>query len=333
MENFLDQVSKEHRQKVSIGKQPAWVNPMLAKLTHDEFSDKDWIFEQKLDGVRCLVFKRRNEVQLMSRNKNSLNSTYPELVEALRDQLKTNYILDGEVVAFRGKVTSFSELQKRMNLKNSEEIEGHDTSVFYYAFDLIHIENLDLSQLPLLERKRMLKEHIPFQDQIRYTSHREAEGLKFLEEACRDKWEGLIAKKADSVYTFGRSANWLKFKCTNQQEFVIGGYTEPAGGRVGFGSLLLGYYDGEQLLYAGKVGTGFTDIVLKELYRKMHNIEVETPYFSNPKEVKSGKVHWIRPQLVAQVSFTEWTSGNRLRHPSFLGLRHDKEPTEVTKEG
>lgn len=230
-------------------------------------------------------------------------------------------------------MTSFAELQKRMNLKKTEEIEGHTTAVFYYAFDLVHIENLDLSQLPLLERKKILKEHIPFQDQIRYTPHREEEGLKFLQEACRDKWEGLIAKKADSLYTFGRSSNWLKFKCTNQQEFIIGGYTEPAAGRVGFGSLLLGYYEDGRLRYAGKVGTGFTDTALKELQNKMNNIEIEKPAFSNPKEVKSAGVHWIQPRLVAQVSFTEWTSGNKLRHPSFIGLRNDKEPEEVTREG
>lgn len=334
MANILDQIPEEYREKVEVRKQPAWISPMLAKLTHDEFSDKDWIYEQKLDGVRCLVFKTGKEVQLMSRNKNSLNNAYPELVRVFREQqVDSNYILDGEVVAFREGVTSFSELQKRMNLKDSEEIEGHETAVFFYAFDLVHFEDLDLSQLPLLERKKVLRENISFQDQIRYTPHREAEGLKFLEEACRDKWEGLIAKKADSAYTFGRSSNWLKFKCTNQQEFVIGGYTEPAGGRVGFGSLLLGYYENGQLRYAGKVGTGFTDVILQELYTKMHDLETEKPAFSNPKEIRSGKVHWIRPQLVAQVSFTEWTSGNKLRHPSFLGLRNDKEPEQVTREG
>lgn len=320
------------KSKTAKEEQPAWVQPMLAKLTHDEFSNRDWIFERKLDGVRCLVFKKGKNVQLFSRNRNKLNNTYPELVRAFEEQPAKNFIVDGEIVAFKNGLSSFSELQKRMNLKNSEEIAGHETPVFFYAFDLIHFDGKDLAPLSLLERKKQLEQAIKFNDVIRFTPHREEKGLEFLEQACKDKWEGLIAKKADSPYSFGRSSNWLKFKCTNEQELVIGGFTEPEGQRKGFGSLLLGFYEGNELLYAGKVGTGFSDEILEELYSKMSKIVIEKSPFSDPKKIRSKNVHWVKPQLVAQVSYTEWTKTNKLRHPSFQGLRNDKEAKQVVKE-
>lgn len=318
--------------KTAEKEQPEWVEPMLAKLTHDEFSDKDWIYERKLDGVRCLVFKKGKKVRLMSRNKNELNNTYPELVEAFKQQPEKNFIVDGEIVAFKDGLSSFSELQKRMNLKNSEEISQHKTRVFFYVFDLIHFGKKDLSQLPLLERKKQLEQAVNYNEQIRFTPHREEKGLEYLKQACKDKWEGLIAKKADSKYSFGRSSNWLKFKCTNEQELVIGGFTEPTGQRKGFGSLLLGYYEGKELQYAGKVGTGFTDEILQDLHSKMTALETKTSPFADPKQIRSKNVHWITPKLVAQVSFTEWTRTNKLRHPSYLGLRNDKKATDVVKE-
>ncbi len=312
--------------------QPLWIQPMLAKLTHDEFSNKDWIYEHKLDGVRCLVFKKGKEVRLMSRNKNLLNSTYPELVAAFEQQPEEKFIVDGEIVALKDGLSSFSELQKRMNLKNSEEIEGHKTTVYFYAFDLIHLGKDDLSTLPLIKRKEKLEQALKFNERIKFTPHRKEKGLDFLEQACKDKWEGLIAKKADSKYTFGRSSNWLKFKCTNEQELVIGGFTEPTGQRKAFGSLLLGFYEGKELIYAGKVGTGFTDKILEDLYSKLSKKETEKCPFSEPKKIRSKNVHWVKPELVAQISFTEWTKTNKLRHPSFLGLRNDKKAKQVVKE-
>lgn len=332
MNRSLEGISEDQRKKLQKKEQPDWVQPMLAKLTHDEFSNPAWIYEQKLDGVRCLVFKKGKKVQLMSRNKNKLNNTYPELVKAFEEQPERNFIIDGEIVALKNGLSSFSELQKRMNLKDSAEIEQHKTEVFFYVFDLIHLGEYNLSRLPVTGRKMLLEEALVFGEVIRFTPHREEKGLEFLQQACKDRWEGLIAKKADSRYTFGRSSNWLKFKCTNEQELVIGGYTKPGGSRKGFGSLLLGYYEGKDLLYAGKVGTGFTDDVLKELYSKMSKIETDEAPFIDAKKIRSQQVHWIRPKLVAQVSFTEWTSANKLRHPSFLGLRNDKDPREVRRE-
>lgn len=332
MNRILSTIPEEFRKKVKNQQQPDWVQPMLAKLTHDEFSNPDWIFEQKLDGVRCLVFKKGKNIRLMSRNKNNLNNTYPELVDAFKEQPEENFIVDGEIVAFRNGISNFSELQKRMNLKDSEEISSHTTSVFFYAFDIIHVGDSDLSKLPVLARKDVLEKTLKFNKIIKYMSHRKKKGLQFLKEACKEKWEGLIAKKADSHYTFGRSSNWLKFKCTNEQEFVIGGYTEPTGSRKGFGSLLLGYYSKKELYYAGKVGTGFNDALLEQLTSKMSALETKESPFANPGSIRSKQVHWIKPELVAQVSFTEWTSANKLRHPSFSGLRNDKQAHEVVKE-
>lgn len=332
MDKILSQIPEEFRDLALREKQPDWLGPMLAKLTHDEFSAKNWIFERKLDGVRCIVYKNGKDVKIYSRNRNKLNNTYPQLVEALKSQRVERFIADGEIVAFKGKLTSFSELQKRMNIRDPDKVKGHNTPVFYYLFDLLHIEDLNLTDLPLLERKKILKNNIDFTDPLRFTVHRNEKGLEFLEDACRKKWEGLIAKKADSKYIHTRSPNWLKFKCSNQQEFVIGGYTEPTGSRIGFGALLLGYYDQGDLIYAGKVGTGFDDAFLNELYKKMKKLEIEKPGFSNAAEIRSRKVHWIKPKIVGQVSFTEWTRDNKLRHPSFLGLRDDKTAKDVVKE-
>ena len=253
MDEILKKVPEKSRKKVKQQKQPEWINPMLAKLTHDEFSDADWVYERKLDGIRCLIFKDGREVRIMSRNGNDLSENYPEIVEVLQKQPEEKFIIDGEMVAFEGEVTSFAALQKRMHLRDPEEIRGRKTAVFFYVFDLIHIRNLDISTLGVLERKKLLKESIKFKDPIRYTTHRKGKGLEFFQEACLDKWEGLIAKKAISKYTFGRSSSWLKFKCTNQQELVIGGYSEPSGFRTGFGALLSGYHENGNLLYAGRV--------------------------------------------------------------------------------
>ncbi len=332
MKGALKYISKELLAKVKKEKQPEWIDPMLAKLTKKVFSDEEWIYERKLDGVRVLVFKKGEEVTLMSRNRKNMSNTYPEMVELLKKQKSENFIIDGEIVAFLGKHTSFAELQKRMNLTNSEDIKGHKTEVFFYAFDIIHLEDHNVSGLPQIERKDLLEKAIIFKGPIRYSEHRFKDGAEFYKEACADKWEGLIAKKKESSYSFGRSSNWLKMKCMNQQELVIGGFTDPTNSRVGFGALLLGYYEDGKLQYAGKVGTGFTDELLNDLYSKMAALEISKPAFERPKEVKSKNVHWIKPELVAEMSFTEWTSRNKLRHPSFLGLRIDKDAKDIIKE-
>jgi DNA ligase D-like protein (predicted ligase) len=302
--------------------QPTWIQPMLATLTEERFSDPNWIFEKKLDGVRALSFKKKNDIQILSRNQLSFNKAYPEIVEHLKRQPLENFIIDGEIVAFEKDVTSFAKLQQRM--------QTHIT-VYYFVFDLIYVEGYDIRQIPLLERKILLKQALNFNSRIHYVNHRIRQGEAYYERACREGWEGVIAKRSESLYVSGRSREWLKFKCSMQQEFVIVGYTDPEGARVGFGALLVGYYKGDQLLYAGKVGTGYNTQTLLRLARQLSSIERKTPAVKGiglPRK----NVHWVEPKLVAQVAFSEWTEDNKLRHPRFLGLRVDKHPREVVKE-
>ncbi|NIP42287.1 MAG: ATP-dependent DNA ligase [candidate division Zixibacteria bacterium] len=300
---------------------------MLATLTHDYFSDENWIYERKLDGERCLCFKNGKKVELKSRNKRVLNDTYPELVKELEKQDTGNFIADGEIVAFEGDVTSFSKLQNRMH---SSESSGRDVAVYYYLFDLLHVGGYDMTKLELRYRKAILKKALEFSNKLRFTAHRNEEGKKYHQEACKKGWEGVIAKAADSTYAHSRSKNWLKFKCVNQQEFVIGGFTDPQGQRSGFGALLIGYYKDGDFHYAGKVGTGYDDEMLEKLGKKLKDIERKSNPFE--EDVKEKGAHWVKPKLVGEVGFTEWTSDGKLRHPRFLGLRRDKKAKNVERE-
>lgn len=310
---------------------PGFVNPMLATLTEDYFDSDTWIFERKLDGVRCLITIDNGKVNLFSRNENLMNNTYPELIKALEEQKYPNLIADGEIVAFEGKTTSFQKLQGRIHLKNIDRIEESDGKVFLYVFDLIYFEDSDITQLPLKSRKKILKKVMDWSSPIRYTLHRNTNGKEFLKDACEKGWEGIIAKDAQSPYVHSRSKSWLKFKCSLSQEFVIAGFTEPQGERIGFGALLIGYYRDGELLYAGKVGTGFDDIFLKEWRSKFDKIILEKSPFKDYKDTKNGN-HWIKPYYVGQFGFSEWTTTNKLRHPRFLGIRTDKTAREVLKE-
>ncbi len=310
---------------------PDWTSPMLATLTDDYFSDPGWIYERKLDGVRVLAFKDGDEVRLLSRNRKAQNGTYPELVEALEAQ-DGRFVVDGEVVAFDGDVTSFSRLQGRMQIKDPEKARETGISVWLYLFDILHLEGYDTTKLELRDRKRLLRRALRFEDPLRWTEHRNEEGEAYLEEACESGWEGLIAKDARSNYVHSRSTDWLKFKCVNRQELVIGGFTDPQGERVGFGALLVGYYEDDGLQYAGKVGTGYDDRTLEELRSRMDSLERKTPPFKDGDEIDASGVHWVTPKLVGEVGFTEWTPAGKLRHPRFLGLRHDKDPTDVVRE-
>jgi bifunctional non-homologous end joining protein LigD len=312
--------------------QPRWTAPMLAVLTDERFSSEEWIFERKLDGERCLAFRDGADVGLLSRTRKQLNDTYPELVEPLSAQTSSDFVVDGEVVAFEGAQTSFARLQQRMQLRDRERARRTGVRVFYYLFDLLHLEGRELTGLPLRERKALLRRALAFADPLRYLTHRNAEGERFYREACSKGWEGVIAKRADSPYRHERSRDWLKFKCVNEQEFVIGGYTDPGGKRIGFGALLVGYHDARgRLLYAGKVGTGYNDAVLRDLGGRLARIEQDEPPFANDGLPRSA-VHWVRPELVAQIGFTELTGDGKLRHPRFLGLRRDKRPREVVLE-
>jgi bifunctional non-homologous end joining protein LigD len=294
---------------------------MKAVLTDERFSDPAWIYERKLDGIRCLATKGDKRVDLRSRNDLSLNGRFPEIAAALEADPATNLVIDGEVVAFDGPQTSFSRLQQRGE---------RPTPVFFYVFDILRDAGEDVTQEPLRERKARLRKALAFDDPIRFTTHRNGDGEAFYEEACRKGWEGLIAKRADAPYTHGRSRDWLKFKCSAEQELVIGGYTAPRGSRTDLGALLLGYYDDGELRYAGKVGTGFTRETLRDLAAKLAPLKRDRSPFAD--EVRERTATWVEPELVAQVGFSEWTQDHRLRHPRFLGLRDDKAAREVVRE-
>jgi bifunctional non-homologous end joining protein LigD len=314
------------------GKQPDWLEPELATLTRDRFSDPAWLYERKLDGERCLSFRSGDSVRMMTRNQKEVSDNYPEIAGALRDQGTRDCIVDGEIVAFKGDETSFELLQSRIHVAHPGPQLLRKVPVFYYVFDVLYADDQDVRSRPLRERKDVLASVLEFNDPLRFTEHRDTEGEAFYAEACRAGWEGLIAKLADSPYQAGRSKNWLKFKCETNQEFVIGGWTDPQRSRVAFGALLLGYYDGDgKLAYAGKVGTGFDTKTLRSLLAEMEEIGQAEPPFDHG-DLPRRDVHWVRPELVAQIGFSEWTRDLQLRHPRFQGLRRDKAASEVVRE-
>jgi DNA ligase D-like protein (predicted ligase) len=290
-------------------------------LTDERFSDPGWIFERKLDGIRCLGFKDERGVRLRSRNDLSLDGRFPEIVAALEAEPANDMVVDGEIVAFDGGQTSFARLQQR---------GMRPARAFYYVFDILRAGGADVTGEPLRARKALLRKALVFADPIRMTVHRNGDGEAFFADACRKGWEGLIAKRADSRYTHGRSRDWLKFKCSADQELVIGGYTAPRGSRTDLGALLLGYHEGGDLRYAGKVGTGFTRATLRDLATRLEPLRRETSPFAD--DVRERTATWVEPELVAQVGFSEWTRDGRLRHPRFLGLRDDKAAREVVRE-
>jgi bifunctional non-homologous end joining protein LigD len=310
---------------------PDWCTPMLATLTDRRFSDPRWIFERKFDGERCLAFRDGGRVRLLSRNRQPLNGKYPELVDALAAQPVTRFVVDGEVVAFKGRRTSFARLQGRLGITRPHAARATGIPVFYYIFDLLHLDGRSTTALPLLTRKRLLRKAFDFKDPLRYTPHRVARGQEAYRAACARGDEGVIAKRGDAQYEGRRSPNWLKFKCVRDQEFVIGGYTAPKGSRMHLGAVLVGYYDGEDLVYADKVGTGFDDATLRTLHQRLSAIGQNSSPFSRGS-IRGSEIRWVRPVLVAEIGFTEWTRDGKLRHPRYIGLRTDKEPEDVIRE-
>jgi DNA ligase D-like protein (predicted ligase) len=296
---------------------------MKAVLSDEPFSDPAWIFERKLDGVRCIAHRHGGVVHLLSRTDRDMSAQYSEVSEALRADPCPDFVVDGEVVALDSRgITSFSRLQRR----GKERV-----AIYLYVFDLLRLEGSDLRDLPLRERKRQLRQALRFADPIRFTPHRNEVGEQLYEEACRKGLEGVIAKRADSPYRATRSRDWLKLKCNAEQELVIGGFTAPQGSRTDFGALLVGHFEGDTLLYAGKVGTGFDRSTLAELGAQLRDLEIEDNPFADVHPIPRG-THWVEPQLVAQIGFTEWTRDGRLRHPRYLGLRDDKPAREVVRE-
>jgi bifunctional non-homologous end joining protein LigD len=303
---------------------------MLATLTNDRFDHPNWLYERKLDGVRAIAGRDQDGTTLWSRNHNPMDATYPELVSELDRRGPRRFVADGEIVAFEGNQTSFAKLQGRIQLRAAADIARVGIPVYLYLFDLLVLDEQDLASAPLRERKHLLRKAFDFGGPLRLSTHRNGEGTSYYRHACEHGWEGVIAKRADAPYQSGRSSDWLKFKCVREQELVVGGFTDPKGTRSGFGALLLGYYEGRRLRYAGKVGTGYDRRTLGELRTRLDGLAAPRSPFADP--VREADTHWVRPELVAQIGFSEWTTDGRLRHPRFIGLREDKAATEVIRE-
>lgn len=307
--------------------------PQLATLVGRVPEGEGWLYELKFDGYRIIAHVEIDRgPRLITRNDNDWTARFQVVANALAELPVKSAIFDGEVVSLdqRG-VSNFQLLQNSIKT-------GDVLSLVYYVFDVPYLDGFDLTATPLIERKealaRLLRAANPANDgAIRYSEHTEGHGEDVFQQARRRGMEGIIAKRADGPYQQFRSNAWLKIKCTKQQEFVIGGYSKPEGSRVGFGALLLGYYDGDELKYAGRVGTGFTTQSLKQIIAELKKRRIdESPYADPPTGVESRGVTWVKPELVGEVEFTEWTSDGRLRHPSFNGMREDKPAKQVIRE-
>lgn len=286
---------------------PDWLEPMAATLTAERFVDPAWTFERKLDGIRMLAFRDRGRVRLLSRNKLSLTESYPKVAAAVAALPIGDAILDGEATGAWGR-------QGRAD---------------YHVFDVLWVNGRDVTGLPLSERRKLLR-GIPFRLPLARVTP--LDGPAPWEEACRQGWEGVIAKRLDSVYEHRRSKAWLKMKCEATQELVVGGFTDPQGGRVGLGALLVGYFEDGDFVFAGKVGTGFDTALLRDLRARLDPLEIPDPPFTKGTGLPRLRAHWVRPEVVVQVAFTEWTVHGKLRHPRLLGVRIDKAASEVTRE-
>jgi bifunctional non-homologous end joining protein LigD len=318
---------------------PAFVEPMKAKLV-DSMPSGDWIYEIKFDGFRALALRGGSEARLLSRNEKDLGGKFTEVMDSISELDVRDAIIDGEIVALdnRGH-SSFQLLQ-------SFEMGEERPPIFYYAFDLLRLNGKDLQNLPVEQRKAKLEQLLKdAPGVIRYSASIENAGEDLLERARELGVEGLIGKRVGSRYEPGkRTGAWIKLKLQQEQEFVIGGYTEPEGTRKYFGALLVGVYESEDLRFAGKVGTGFNENLLRTLFSKFEKIPSARCPFVDLPEKRSGRYgramtasemkrcHWVEPTLVCQIKFAEWTRDNRLRQPVFLGLREDKDAKEVVRE-
>ena len=305
---------------------PAYV-PQLATLVADAPDTDDWLHEVKYDGFRMGLVIERGTARLLTRAGLDWSDRFPDLVEAARQLGVSSALLDGEVaLQLPDGRTSFQHLQ------NSGRQAG---ALTYFLFDLLWLDGEDLSSSPLEARKARLQQLLPAAgaSPLRYSTHVVGHGPRIHGEACKAKLEGIISKRRGAPATPGRSRTWVKVKCVGRQEFVIGGFTEPQGSREGLGALLIGHYSRDRLVWAGKVGTGFTARSARELRARLEPLVQDHPPFTPaPRGAEARGAHWVRPELVAEVAFTEWTDGGKIRHPSFQGLREDKSPREIVRE-
>jgi len=273
---------------------------MAATLTYERFEGPEWIFERKIDGIRLLAFKNREDVQLLSRNR--LPKAVPAVARAVAGLPVSEVVLDGELTWEGGA---------------------------YHVFDVMWLEGRDVTSLPLVERRAMLAA-LPLRAPLERVEA--VHDARPWERACREGWEGVIAKRRDSAYESRRSPLWLKMKCEASQELAVGGFTDPRGSRVGLGALLVGYFDDGDFVFAGKVGTGFDRALLRGLRARLDLLEVPQTPFTRAVGLPRSSVHWVRPEIVAQVSFIEWTGHGKLRHPRLVGIREDKVARDIVRE-
>jgi bifunctional non-homologous end joining protein LigD len=313
---------------------PEVLRPMLATLVDHAFSDPDWLFETKWDGIRAVCFLNNGAPRFVSRNQNDLTAQYPELSNIAGSIDGKRVVLDGEIVALdEHGVSKFQLLQPRMGRKNRAEIERltAKTRLVYYVFDLLHLDGFDLTSCALLDRKKTLEAILGPARNLRLSDHIIEHGEQLYEQIARVPLEGMIAKRLDSLYVQKRSRDWLKIKTILESEVVIGGYTEPRHSRSYFGALVVGLYEQGKLLYVGHAGGGFNEKSLEQIYKLLQPLKTNTSPFAEKIQTNE-PVQWVKPKLVAQVKFAEWTADRRMRQPIFLGLREDKKPKECTFE-
>ena len=291
---------------------PEWFVPMAATLTQERFTGDDWIFERKYDGIRLLAFKRGQDVQVFSRNR--LPQHLPAVARAIARLPVRDAVFDGEGA---------------WHFEREAEVDAGEPGVMYHVFDILWLDGRDLTPLPLVERRAIL-ETIRLDPPLGVVPR--LPGDRPWERACAEGWEGVIAKRTTSTYEHRRSPHWLKMKCEASQELVVGGFTDPQGSRVGLGALLVGYFEGDDFVFAGKVGTGLDTKMLLDLRRRLDATEIPTAPFTKAKGLPRLRAHWVRPTVVVQVSFIEWTVHGKLRHPRLVGVRFDKAAREVTRE-
>jgi bifunctional non-homologous end joining protein LigD len=313
-------------------KMPERAAPLLATLAEKPFSDPEWLYELKWDGVRALACVKDGNVTLRSRTGQDITQQYPEMAVLPERVLARQAILDGEIVVLdeRGR-GDFERLQSRMNVARPPARLRESTPVTYYLFDILYCDGYDLRQAPLIERKRFLRKLLDPRDPLRYSDHAEEQGKELFALAQKEGLEGIVGKHVRSPYVSRRSPYWIKFKVRRELEAVVGGWTEPRGGRQFFGSLLLGLYAGKKLRFIGSVGSGFNQKTLKAIHAELQELETSRSLFASPPDTKEN-AHWTQPRLVARVAYANWTREPRLRQPSFLGLRSDMNPLECCVE-